>query len=171
LTELHGGSVQARSDGLRQGSQFTVHLPVIQPALVEPTSPGASMVTRAVRRKVLIADDNHDAAEALSLVLEIAGHDVRVANSGEAALALADLFRPDTLVLDIGMPDLTGYQVAQRLRQQAWAQASQLIALTGWGQDRDRRLALESGFDDHLTKPVESDVLLALIQRSEAAPR
>jgi DNA-binding response OmpR family regulator len=96
-----------------------------------------------VRLKVLIADDNQDAAESISMILELAGHEVRVAHLGEAALSLAQLFRPDTALLDIGMPDLSGYEVARRLRQEPWASNMQLIALTGWGQERDRRDALE----------------------------
>ena len=169
LARLHGGDVQAHSAGLGHGSEFIVRLPVIQPTSMQAAAPEATVAVDTLRRRVLIADDNQDAAESLCIVLEMAGHDVRVANSGQSALTLAELFRPDTMVLDIGMPDLSGYEVAQRVRQEPWAQSTQLIALTGWGQERDRRRALESGFDDHLTKPVALEVLQALIHSRPSA--
>jgi CheY-like chemotaxis protein len=140
-----------------------VRLPIVQQLPAKAPASDAVATTDAVRQKVLVADDNHDAAESIAMILELAGHEVRVANSGQAALSLAQLFRPDTVVLDIGMPDLSGYQVAQRLRQEPWGKDIQLIALTGWGQDSDRRRALESGFDEHLSKPVEPESLEALI--------
>jgi PAS domain S-box-containing protein len=163
LAELHGGTVEARSPGVRHGSEFIVRLPIVQQLPAKAPASDAVATTDAVRQKVLVADDNHDAAESIAMILELAGHEVRVANSGQAALSLAQLFRPDTVVLDIGMPDLSGYQVAQRLRQEPWGKDIQLIALTGWGQDSDRRRALESGFDEHLSKPVEPESLEALI--------
>jgi CheY-like chemotaxis protein len=116
-----------------------------------------------VRRRILIADDNRDAAESLSLLLELAGHEVRVAHLGHTALSVAQTFRPDVALLDIGMPDLSGYEVARALRQEPWAKNLQLIALTGWGQEDDRRRSLETGFDHHLTKPVDPDFLQGLI--------
>jgi CheY-like chemotaxis protein len=111
----------------------------------------------------LIADDNRDAADSLSLLLELSGHEVRVAHLGQTALSLAQTFRPDVALLDIGMPDLSGYEVARALRKEPWAMDLQLIALTGWGQEDDRRRALEAGFDQHLTKPVNPDLLHGLI--------
>jgi DNA-binding response OmpR family regulator len=116
-----------------------------------------------VRSRILIADDNRDAADSLSMLLELAGHEVRVAHLGSAALSLAQAFRPDVAVLDIGMPDLSGYEVAQALRRESWGQGIQLIALTGWGQERDRQEALEAGFNHHLTKPIDPDQLEAFI--------
>ena len=169
LAELHGGTVEARSAGLGQGSEFILRLPIVLPRPAEAPPLGGAATAESVRMKVVIADDNQDAAEALCLVLELAGHEVRIAHSGQAALSLAELFRPDTMVLDIGMPDLTGYEVAQRLRQELWAQTIQLIAVTGWGQDRDRRRALESGFDEHLSKPVAPEVLEELIRSKQSA--
>lgn len=97
------------------------------------------------------------------MLLELAGHEVRVAHLGRAALSLAQEFRPDTALLDIGMPDLSGYEVAQELRREPWATRIQLIALTGWGQEDDRRRALEAGFDHHLIKPIDPDRLEGLI--------
>jgi CheY-like chemotaxis protein len=162
LAELHGGTVEARSAGLGQGSEFIVRLPISDHQTSSPRAtdpPPAS----PERRRVLIADDNRDAADSLSLLLELSGHEVRVAHLGRTALSLAQTFRPDVAFLDIGMPDLTGYEVARALRQEPWAMNLRLIALTGWGQEDDRRRALEAGFDHHLTKPVSPDLLQGLI--------
>lgn len=163
LAALHGGTVEARSEGLGRGSEFVVRLPLArsEPATSSPVPRPTPAAT--VRRRILIADDNRDAAESLALLLEIAGHEVRVAHLGRAAVSLARAFRPDTALLDIGMPDLSGYEVAQELRREPWGAGVPLIAVTGWGQDEDRRRALEAGFDHHLTKPVDPDRLAGLI--------
>ncbi len=118
------------------------------------------------RSRVLIADVNRDAADSLSMLLEPAGHEVRVAHLGRPALSLAQAFRPDVALLDIGMPDLSGYEVAKELRRKPWGQGIQLIALTGWGQEKDRQKALEAGFDHHLTKPIDPSQIEALISSS-----
>jgi CheY-like chemotaxis protein len=162
LTELHGGTIEARSAGLGHGSEFTLRLPL------SPLRPGespraADPAPPAARSRILIADDNRDAADSLSMLLELAGHEVRVAHHGRAALSLAQAFRPDVALLDIGMPDLSGYEVAQELRREPWGRGIQLIALTGWGQEKDRQQALEAGFNQHLTKPIDPDQLEALI--------
>jgi signal transduction histidine kinase/CheY-like chemotaxis protein len=156
LAELHGGTVEARSAGLGQGSEFTLRLPVYAHQFSSPQMADLAPLSPE-RRRVLIADDNRDAAESLSLLLELSGHEVRVAHLGQTALSLAQTFRPDVALLDIGMPDLSGYEVARALRQEPWATDLQLIALTGWGQDDDRRSAMEAGFDHHMTKPVDPD--------------
>jgi signal transduction histidine kinase/ActR/RegA family two-component response regulator len=164
LAELQGGTVEARSAGLGQGSEFLLRLPVAaappaaSPAMNEPSKPAA------VARRIRIADDNQDAADSMALRLEQGAHTVRTAHLGHAALSLAQTFRPDTVLLDIGMPDLSGYEVAQRLRQEPWAIEAHLIALTGLGQEADRQRALAAGFDHHLVKPVDTDQLLALIR-------
>jgi signal transduction histidine kinase/CheY-like chemotaxis protein len=168
LAELHGGAVEASSAGLGQGSEFTVHLPVSAHQFSSPQVVDPAPVSPE-RRRVLIADDNRDAAESLALLLELSGHDVRVAHLGQTALSLAQTFRPDVALLDIGMPDLSGYEVARVLRQEPWATELQLIALTGWGQDDDRRSAMEAGFDHHLTKPIDPDQLGRLIAGRPAA--
>jgi len=162
LTELHGGTVEARSAGLGFGSEFIVRLPLARREAASPvaTDPAPAV---AVRRRILIADDNQDAAESLSMLLELAGHEVRIAHQGRAALAIARTFRPDTALLDIGMPDLSGYEVAKELRQEPWATRLRLIAVTGWGQEDDRRRALQAGFDHYLTKPIDPDQLESLI--------
>ena len=162
LTELHGGTVEARSAGLGHGSQFIVRLPMALTKAAR-TDVATQPEWALVRRRILIADDNRDAAESLSMLLEFEGHEVRVAHRGGDALWLAQEFRPDTAVLDIGMPDLSGYEVAAKLRGEPWAVNLQLIALTGWGQDDDRRRAFEAGFDHHLIKPVDPQQLAGLI--------
>jgi CheY-like chemotaxis protein len=163
LTELHGGSVEARSDGLGCGSEFIVRLPLSSVGSFTAPRGTTLAAPRLIRRRILVADDNRDAAESLSMLLEQAGHEVRVAHTGRSAFSLAQSFRPDAALLDIGMPDLSGYEVAQRLRQEPWGRGMQLIALTGWGQDTDRQRALEAGFDFHLTKPVDLDALESLL--------
>ena len=162
ITELHGGTVEAKSEGLGYGSEFVVRLPVITADAV--AMPAADEdVPAPIGRRVLIADDNQDAADSLAMYLEMAGHDVRVVHDGRSALSVARVFRPDTALLDIGMPQLNGYEVAQALRQEAWGAGITLIALTGWGQEDDRQRAIAAGFDRHLTKPVDPDALVSLI--------
>jgi CheY-like chemotaxis protein len=114
-------------------------------------------------RRVLVADDNKDAADALAMLLELSGHEVRVAHGGRAALSLAQTFRPDVAILDIGMPDLSGYEVAAQIRREPWGEAIVLIALTGWGRDDDRQRATSAGFDQHMTKPVNPEELEAFL--------
>jgi len=166
ITELHGGRVEARSGGLGLGSEFLVHLPLTG----TPQSASRHAIDQdqvpSARRRILIADDNRDAAESLSMLLEMAGHEVRVAHLGRAAVSLAQVFRPDAALLDIGMPDMSGYEVAAALRREPWAEGIMLVALTGWGQDSDRRRALEAGFDHHLIKPVDPDKLASLVSNA-----
>jgi CheY-like chemotaxis protein len=128
-----------------------------------PTEPIASS-----GRRVLVADDNQDAADSLAMVLELSGHEVRAAHGGRAALTLAQTFRPDVALLDIGMPDLNGYEVAKELRREPWGTRIFLIAVTGWGQDDDRQRAKDAGFDHHLTKPLDLDTLETLLANSAA---
>jgi signal transduction histidine kinase/CheY-like chemotaxis protein len=163
LTGLHGGTVEARSAGLGQGSEFIVRLPLAPTQGIDTPGVSAPGEAAPVRRRILIADDNRDAAASLAMLLELQGHEVRVAHLGRTALSLAQAYRPDTAVLDIGMPDLSGYEVARLLRQEPWAENMYLIALTGWGQDADRRQAMDAGFDQHMVKPVDSDALGALL--------
>ena len=158
LVELHGGEIIAASDGLDRGSEFTVRLPLFASAAIASDTvkaiPSKDHVV-PVRRNILIADDNQDALESLALMLRLEGHEVHCASDGEEALALAGLRRPEIVVLDVGMPKLDGCEVARRIRAESWGRGAVLVALTGWGQDVDRRRSREAGFDMHLVKPVD----------------
>ena len=160
LVELHGGRVEARSAGLGCGSEFIVHLPVAaEPMPQSPETGSCEPVASPRSLKILAVDDNRDAADSLALMLRMLGHETRTAYDGEEALQIAAEYRPDAVVLDIGLPKLNGYEVARRLRQEPWGASLTLIALTGWGQDEDKRRAQEAGFDQHLTKPVDAAAL------------
>ena len=163
LVTLHGGTVRACSEGEGRGSEFIVEMPVAasREDAVAPRGPGAT--TPVGSRRVLVADDNRDAADTLGLLLELYGHEVRIAHSGIAALEVAQSFRPNVALLDIAMPDLSGYEVARNLRVAASCPGIVLIALTGYGQDGDKERAQQAGFDHHLTKPVDPSKLEALI--------
>ncbi len=157
LVELHGGEVDVQSDGRERGCQFTVILPR---SIVIENHDGRSAaadieVHRGPMRRILIADDNQDAAETLALLMRLARHEVHVACDGAAALELAERIRPDVALLDIGMPGLTGYEVAERIRSEPWGREVLLIAVSGWGQQSDKDRAQMAGFDLHLTKPVD----------------
>jgi PAS domain S-box-containing protein len=168
LVELHGGTIEARSEGAACGSEFVVRLPVIA-AAVEQTTPSREGQGLTVRgRRVLVADDNRDAADSLAMLLSLARHDVRVAYSGREAVALARTFRPDVALLDIGMPELDGYDVARALRKESWGANVWLVALTGWGQEEDKQRACDAGFDHHLTKPVDPETLEVLLTTDSA---
>lgn len=166
LIALHGGKIEARSAGAGSGSEFTIHLPrsVIVPLAVEtqPSSPAQS--DQAPGHRVLLADDNRDAADSLAMLLEMSGYHVRVAYNGEEALQLARQSLPSVMILDIGMPDITGFEVARRVRLESWGQGIYLIAVTGWGQQEDKARARTAGFDHHLTKPVDPDEVENVLQ-------
>jgi signal transduction histidine kinase len=157
LVELHGGEIVAISDGIDAGSVFTVTLPqyVEQERHDGPPVESKQEQVMQVRRNILIADDNQDALESLALMLRLEGHEVHCASDGEEALALAGLRKPEIVVLDVGMPKLDGCEVARRIRAESWGRNAVLVALTGWGQDADRRRSREAGFDMHLVKPVD----------------
>ena len=163
LVKLHGGTVSAHSGGVGKGSEFTVCLPVApsqRPHAGE--APRDQMESRAHCR-VLVVDDNEDSVDSLAMLLRMLGHEVETANDGEAALAALDAFRPNVAILDIGLPRISGYDLAKQIRQRPWAKDVVLVALTGWGQEEHRRRSAESGFDHHLTKPVEFDVLQRIL--------
>jgi len=201
LVEMHGGSVTAHSDGVGKGSEFVIRLPVqvetevpVDGASVEhrpvsaarlPTgepvpvlngfqssSLGPSVeVGDPVKRRILLADDNSDALESLATLLELGGHEVVTASNGALALECAERHRPEVVLLDIGMPMLDGYEVARRIRVQPWGQKITLVALTGWGQDSDRRRSREAGFDSHLVKPLDMDKLTELLEKLPPSPQ
>jgi PAS domain S-box-containing protein len=164
LVELHGGSVEAHSAGLSQGSEFIVRLPVAAAAVRDQSqSEDEQDSLSGSQRRILIADDNRDSAEVLSLVLEHVGYKVQTAFNGLEAVQAATTFRPDVALLDIGMPGLNGYEAARRIREQPWGGDMVLVAITGWGQEEDKRQAREAGFDYHLTKPVDPADLQKLL--------
>jgi PAS domain S-box-containing protein len=164
LVELHGGCIEAHSAGLGRGSEFTVRMPhrSLEARGREPAAQAANVPL--VSRRVLIADDNQDAAETLALFLQLEGHEVIVAHSGREALDTIRARLPEVAVLDIGMPDLNGYEVAKQVRQQSLGRVVTLIAVTGWGQEADKMKALAAGFNHHFTKPVEPMVLSQLLR-------
>jgi PAS domain S-box-containing protein len=169
LVALHGGRVEVRSEGLGRGSEFILHLPhkVLAPAdaaIAEPET-GAANANAVRRGRVLVADDNRDAAESLGLVLRFMGYEVSIAYGGAEALAIAARERPRAAIIDIGMPGMSGHEVARRMRLEAWGRHAVLVALTGWGQDSDKQAARAAGFDDHLTKPVDPDDVEAVLSR------
>jgi signal transduction histidine kinase/ActR/RegA family two-component response regulator len=168
LVDLHGGTIEVFSEGAGRGSEFVVTLPCRMSASA-PSGTAAPLASRApVCRRILVADDNIDAANTLSMLLRLAGHDVRTAHGGCLALELAAEFRPEFAFLDIGMPDLDGYEVARQLRATDIGSQLLLIAVTGLGQDEDKRRALEAGFDHHMTKPVDPQRLDALLSLESA---
>jgi PAS domain S-box-containing protein len=162
LVELHGGTVEAHSDGPGTGSEFVVRLPVILgPA--DFAEPGTATAALPTGRRILVVDDNRDAADTLAALLRMRGNAVETAHDGLSAIAVAMAFRPGVVLLDLGLPKLNGYEVARRIRALAGGQAMLLIAVTGWGQEEARRRSREAGFDHHLTKPVELPVLTRLL--------
>ena len=169
MTEMHGGSVAVWSAGTGHGSEFTITLPLAVAAQVERDPHRIGSSPRAAL-KILVADDSQDGADSLAFLLKAAGHDVYTAYEGRTAIDLAEQHRPDVVLLDIGMPEISGYDVARAIRREAWGRPMRLIALTGWGQAEHRRRSIEVGFDDHLVKPVELDLLESVLQLGTASP-
>jgi CheY-like chemotaxis protein len=164
LVELHGGRVEARSEGLGKGAEFIAHLPVTGVTAAAQPAMGANRSrTNNITRRILVADDNRDAAESMGMLLRLMGNEVRTVHDGIQAVEEAATFRPDVILLDIGMPRLNGYDTARRIREQGWSEGTVLVALTGWGQEEDKRRASEAGFDRHVTKPVNPADLEQLI--------
>ena len=163
LTEMHGGSIEARSEGEGKGSEFIVRLPILpQPAVAFTSAPDGAGESTA-QRLVLIVDDNRDSADSLAMLLEITGNKTYMAHDGVEAVAAIEKYRPEVVLLDIGLPKLDGHEVCRRVRQQPWGKDIVVIALTGWGQEDDRRRSEEAGFNGHLVKPVDYDRLLELL--------
>ena len=166
LMDMHDGSIAAESEGVGRGTAFTVRLRAAPAA-----SDGASALGRAAgaasgSRRILVVDDNIDAAESLSMLLESLGHQIRMAHTGPAALKTALDFGPDLVLLDIGLPGLSGYEVARRFRANEKLAAAMLVAVTGWGSDEDQRKASEAGFDVHLTKPIEMTAIERVLAKA-----
>ncbi len=177
IVGLHGGSLEVSSEGIGRGSEFIVRLPIVieAPSNERPTpddndpAPG-TLGTRAAPRRILVVDDNCDSANSLAQLLNMSGHQTEVAHDGPAAIEAAGRFQPDIVLLDIGLPGLSGYDVCRAIRREAWGRRAVLVALTGWGQQEDRQKTHEAGFDRHFVKPVDYDALMNVLFDGEPAP-
>jgi PAS domain S-box-containing protein len=167
LVEMHGGSVRVESDGPGTGSEFVVRLPVVL-SVAQPNGVDEADARPLSRRRILVVDDNVDAAMSLAIMLKLMGNETKTAHDGLEALDVAGAFRPDVILLDIGMPRLNGHETAKRIREQPWGKSVMLVALTGWGQEEDRRKSDEAGFDSHMVKPVEPAAVERLLANLHA---
>jgi CheY-like chemotaxis protein/anti-sigma regulatory factor (Ser/Thr protein kinase) len=164
LVELHGGSIEAHSEGPGRGTEFVVRLPLaLAPGATKPVGPPHSSFSATRRLKVLIVDDNNDLVHMLELAVAGMGHEVRKALDGRSAISAALSFRPDVVLLDLGLPVVSGLDVARELRRHPEMTNTRLVALTGWGQEEDRHRTSEAGFDHHLTKPTDPEELEGLL--------
>lgn len=168
LVEMHGGSVLARSKGVGTGAEFEVRLPLTAEPPASKGIEAAAAPPHTIACRVLVADDNRDAAESMGMLLRLMGNDVKIAHDGLEAVELGAEFVPDIVLMDIGMPRLNGYEAARRMRAQPWSDGTLLVALTGWGQVEDKRKATEAGFDRHFTKPLDPSKLQALMEEYRA---
>jgi CheY-like chemotaxis protein len=165
LVDLHDGMIEARSNGPDQGSEFVVRLPLlIRPRPEPPPRSDGPRATALSECRILVVDDNTDSADSLGMLLRLKGNDIRTAHDGLEAVEVAETFHPELVLLDIGLPKLNGYEVARRIRQQPWGRDMILVALTGWGQDEDRRLSQVAGFNFHIVKPVELAALEKMLE-------
>jgi CheY-like chemotaxis protein len=171
LVDMHGGSVKASSAGPDKGSEFTVQLPIAEVGFAREDARGGptpkSQLQQPTSRRILVVDDSRDAAQTLALLLRIKGYEVRTAHDGREALDVARQQQPEVVFLDIGLPHLDGYAVAAQLRRDPATRDAYLVAMTGYGQEEDRRRSREAGFDHHLVKPVDPDDLQQLLHRRE----
>ncbi|MDQ6612193.1 MAG: response regulator [Gemmatimonadota bacterium] len=165
LVTMHGGTVEGRSEGLGHGSQFIVQLPGIvdRPAPQHPTTIHHASPVAPHGRRILVVDDNPDSAASLSALLGANGYETQTAYDGLEAVHTAEMFRPDVILLDIGLPKLNGFDACRRIREQEWGKHVRIVALTGWGQEEDRRKSLDAGFDEHLVKPAEYAALVRVL--------
>jgi two-component system CheB/CheR fusion protein len=163
LVAMHGGTVSAESAGEGHGSAFIVRLPLASPRVMSPAAPVRRHLDVPEAAKVLIVEDNTDSRDLLCELLEQAGFECRATDSGRSALSIVDEFRPDVAILDVGLPEMDGFELARRIRASERHRSMCLIALTGYGQASDRASAREAGFDEHLVKPVQGEQLLALV--------
>ena len=171
LVEMHGGTVSAHSEGTGEGSEFVVRLPVVAVEAHEPRQPSVTPEAMKLHpRRVLVVDDNEDAAASLGMLLTFLGTDVEVAHDGATALAVIERYQPEIVLLDIGMPRMDGFEVAQQIRQRAEFNDIILIALTGWGQKEDRDRTRKAGFDHHLVKPADITTLQSLLRAVSERP-
>jgi CheY-like chemotaxis protein len=170
LVHLHGGTIEASSPGPGKGCEFLVRLPIAASAEAAETLSTAPQDDAPLRlRRVLVVDDNHDAADSLGMLLQFLGAEVIVVHDGYAALEAMKSFRPAVVLLDLGMPGMNGLEVARRMREDPQAKAMTLVALTGWGQREDRRRTSEAGFDYHLVKPADVGTLQSILSMRESS--
>jgi CheY-like chemotaxis protein/two-component sensor histidine kinase len=162
LVQLHGGTVTARSEGRGLGSEFEVRLPTAETKADLEASEPARLMDPSTRR-ILVVDDNRDSAESIATLLQLSGHRTFVVHDGLSAVEAAEHFRPDVVLLDVGLPKLSGIEACRRIRSHGWGKGMVIVALTGWGQESDRRSTREAGFDAHLVKPVDYGDLLQLL--------
>ena len=163
LVELHGGTVTARSEGRGLGSEFEVRLPVLETEENHEELEPVAMSEEISTRRILVVDDNRDSAESIATLLQLSGHRTYMAHDGLAAVEAAERYRPDVIVLDVGLPKISGIDACRRIRAHSWGQGMVIVALTGWGQEHDRRNTRDAGFDAHLVKPVDYEDLLRLL--------
>jgi CheY-like chemotaxis protein len=165
LVEMHGGVVTAESAGLGKGSTFTVRLPVLEerPERPAPEMLGGEAVPQRPKRRILVVDDNRDSATSMAMVLQLLGNDVRTVHDGVEAVAAAERFRPQVVLMDIAMPRINGYEATRRIRKQPWGREMVIMALTGWGQEVDMARSREAGCNGHLVKPVGVEELEKLL--------
>jgi CheY-like chemotaxis protein len=171
LVSLHGGQIHATSEGPGKGSEFVVRLPIGLSLAVSEARNNSDHENKAgIGLKLLVVDDNRDVADSCAALMEMSGHHVQTAYSGKQALELVPIFRPHAILLDIGLPDIDGYQLASTIRAAPWGRDIVLIAVTGWGQQQDRQRAIEAGCHYHLTKPIESDSVDSLLRSLAPIP-
>jgi CheY-like chemotaxis protein len=172
LVELHGGTITAYSEGLGRGTEFIVRLPILttRPLVLDPP-PAPAISTRALTHRILLVDDNRDSVESLALLLTLTGNEVKTAHNGFEAFELAAAYRPEVILLDIGLPRMSGYEVCRTIRAEPWGKDMVVIALTGWGQDDDRRRTADAGFSGHLVKPVDYASLMKVLARAGKSSR
>lgn len=169
LVELHGGAITATSEGLGKGSEFTVRLPAARrpaPTIPEPTKP----IEVKGKAQILVVDDNVDTVRGMAILLNLAGHEVVAAHDGPAAIEVARTCRPQIILLDLGLPGMSGYEVARRLRQEQASRDALIIAVSGYGQEEDRHRTRAAGFDHHLIKPISYDELFTLFAPDPKRP-
>ena len=163
LVEMHNGAVEIKSNGLGTGCEFTVRLPVLNEVVVPTAEPKIKDAAIANSLRVLVVDDNRDAVKSLAMVLKLTGHEVETAYDGREAVDAAAMFKPDVVLLDLGLPKINGYEACRQIRDHEWGRNIKIIAVTGWGQEEDRQKTNDADFDRHLVKPVKPAVLLELL--------
>jgi CheY-like chemotaxis protein len=164
LVEMHGGRIEAKSEGLGKGSEFVVRLPiVVEGTYSEKINVDDDNVKPTSDLRILVVDDNRDACSTLAMLLKMMGNNVRTAHDGDEAVQAAGEFHPQVVLLDIGLPKMNGYEVARAIREEQWGKNIILVAVTGWGQEKDKRRSEEAGFDHHMVKPLNPQALMKLL--------